>query len=282
MRSKSILTAAIFAAFFITGSAMAETGTYMSTSAGAWSTPSNWKVDTNNDGTYDVPSATVKPTAINHVIIAHNIDVTGNEAADSLDVQASKILDIQTGNTLTLDGTSRTAHTIAGTVRLAGSGSTFAFTSASQSLSGDGKIEGQDNAARITIADTYDLTSNIDVVGSLQIRGLDTSDPPDAGFENNDVVEANRATDANDNKLVLYSGLITGSGEWKMATADAFLNFASGIKADATTAPKLTGPFTVSNGTLEIDENVTTTGSLSFSGGKIQVASGKTFITANN
>lgn len=274
MRSKSILTAATLAAFFMAGSAMAETGTYMSIFDGPWSTVTNWKVDTNNDGTYDVPSATVKPTAINHVIIATDIDVTGNEAADSLDVQTTKTLDVQTDNTLTIDGTSSSAHTIAGTILLSTSTSTVAFTATNHTLSGAGNIEGSHNDAKITIAGTYDLTNGIVINGSLEIHGLDAT--PDGRLINNGTVEATHSA-ANDNTLVLYEGRFSGTGKYKVDTDGATLQVRAGIDDTGMAADFWVGHDANNGGKLDVLEDMVTTGNLIFSRGTIQVAAGKTF-----
>ena len=280
MRSKSILTAATIAAFFITGSAMAETGTYLSISGGDYATASIWKVDTNNDGTYNVNPATVKPTAINHVIVAHDIQVTAGEAADSLDVQTTKTLDIKAGGTLTLDGSDSATHAIAGTVRLSAplSGAAFAtlaFTSNSQFLVGAGKIDGHDNAARITIADTYDLTNGIDIEGSLQIRGLDAT--PDAGLINNGTVEATHSA-ADDDTLVLYSGRFSGnsSGMYKVDGSERKLHVRAGID-DTGMAANFSVGASGNGSTFDVAEDMVTTGNLTFCSGTITVAPGKTF-----
>lgn len=272
MQSKKhfLTTAAlVVAAMFIVDAAMAETGTYMSISNGDWDNPNIWKVDTNNNGTYDVDPATAKPTEDNRVQIGHRVNVTGDEAADTLDVSSAGILDIELGNTLILDNDDDPTNDslIDGTVNLEGAGSRLLFIDTNHTIdftSTKGTIAGASDTARIEIgAGNPTVTNKVNIEGALEIRaGAGTFRNGSTG-----VVNANR--EATPWKLTIYSGTFDGTGTYEVSTnSSAVLLFRAGITANG-----LTGPFTVSNGTLDIrDDDVKTEGHLTLSGsGKIDV-----------
>ena len=265
--------ALVVAAMFIVDAASAETGTYISKSNGAWSTVTIWKVDTDNNGTVDVDPATVKPTEINRVQIGHIVDVTGNEAADTLDVTSSGVLNIQANKTLTLDNDDApTDHSlIDGTVNLEGDLSVLEFIDTDHTIdfvSTKGTIAGASNTASISIGTgNPTVTNKVIIEGALEIRAASGKLTNDTGG----FVRANRS--ATPWTLTLYDGTFDGAGTYEVSTnSSAVLKFRAGV-----TATGLTGAVTVSNGTLEVDANVTTTGNVVQTGGTIDVDDGDTF-----
>lgn len=194
------------------------------------------------------------------------VTIVGDLTANCMKVDGTLLI---ASGTVTLTGNGCATSKIDGTVILQRTAplifGSLAFTTNDHVLKGDGAIVGQDNVTRIQVSGGLTLTSDITIAGALQIHaGAGT-------FKNTGLVQADDGT-ANSDTLVLASGTYTGSGEWKAASADAFLRFGFAV-----TATKLTGDFTVSRGTLDIDADVCTTGNLTFTGGKIDVAAGKSF-----
>ena len=190
--------------------------------------------------------------------------ITGTVSKKCVDVTSTGTIIITSTGTLILTGGAKSTSTIDGTIELTG---TLKITQNNHTLSGQGQIEGQANSARIQVTDNLTLTSSITVRGALEIRAGSGT------FQNDGVVKADDATTTGSrDQLTLFTGTFNGCGEYKVDTSGATLQFRSGI-----TATGLAADFTVSNGALDVDENVTTTGDLSFTGGAISVASGKTF-----
>ena len=204
------------------------------------------------------------PGADDYAHVRHGVSVTRNvEAADHITVNAFVDLVIHGGGRLTLDGDDVTTHSINGTIDLIGAGSKLRFITNSQTLSGSGLIKGQDHGAHISLSNSVTLTSGITIEGALQIRACCGT------FINGatGLVHANRSS--GDKVLMLYDGTFDDAdgAEWKVSNhADAILRF-------SVAATGLEGDFTVHDGTLDIDASVCTTGDLSFTGGKIDVAS---------
>ena len=159
-----------------------------------------------------------------------------------------------------------------GRIELQVSGSTLRFEDNSVTLSGIGYVEGQSNGARIEIAAEnspgISLISSINIVGALEIAGLSADGKTTGTFTNSDIVHADGAS--GDKRITVESGTIDGSGTWQVSHSDAEIQF-------DVAATGLSGTFDIDAGTLDINEDVTTTGDLEFSGGTIEVAATKTF-----
>ncbi len=179
-------------------------------------------------------------------------------------------VDVAGGATLVIEGctltlTGNCTSTIEGSILLSTSSSTLAFTN-NHTVSGDGDIDGQHNSARINITSAVTVTigANLTVHGSMEIQaGSGTLD-------NDGLVEG----DDDGGTLTCYSGTFAGSGVYKVAWPGATLNFASGIDDTGLAADFRVGNATA---TLDIDEDICSTGDLSFTGGTINVAAGKSF-----
>jgi hypothetical protein len=186
----------------------------------------------------------------------YKLTVTG---AGGLTIEAGAKLYVDNGSgavVLTGGGTS----TVNGRIYLQCSGSEFEVDDASQTLEGSGKIIGENNGAKITIAPGTTLTSAITIEGALEIGGGTTplaAHLLGAGtFANNGLVEANRANET----LTIHDGTIEGScdGEFKVATSGATLWFRSAVGDIDETNMGCT--FTQSAGTFDIDINIDTRG----------------------
>ncbi|MCH7703004.1 MAG: hypothetical protein IID37_15080 [Planctomycetes bacterium] len=206
------------------------------------------------------------PTAADRAIIQSgktcNVDVT-TAAADSLNVESGATLNIQAGKKLTIDDTAGSSTTIAGTLNLQGASSELAFIDNSQTIDGAGKIVGQHNAAKITVALSTTLTSDSTIEGNLQITGL-------GDFVNTGTVQASVA-----GILAITAKSIEDDSTalWKISgSSGAILK----INVSDPTSAVLDGDFEIfDDGKLEVDsEGFTTTGTLDWRGGKIDVAIG--------
>lgn len=172
---------------------------------------------------------------------------------------------------LTLTGSGCAVSTVDGKIYLTTYGSVLEFTDNNHTLTGNGQIIGQCNTAKISLVGSITLTSEIKINGSMQIRAGSGT------FDNDGLVEANRANE-NDNRLTLYSGTFSGGiGDYTVNTASAYLQFRAGV-----TATGMSADFIVGAGTLDINENVCTTGDLDFqktgsTSPEIEVAPGTSF-----
>jgi len=194
---------------------------------------------------------------------ANTLEISG---ASGMDINGGLInVDHGSGSVvLSGGGASHYIRGANGELRLTLSGSELSITSSATITYTEtaGKIEGQDDGAKITVGSGITFTSDINIVGAMQI------DATSATFLNHGLVHANR-----DGTLKLASGTVDdsdGAVRWQVSHADAVLWF-------NVAAGDLEGNFDVSAGTLDIDEDVTTTGSLTHTGGTIDVASGKCF-----
>lgn len=213
-------------------------------------------------------TATDPPTAADRAIIVGgktcNVDVT-TAVADSVNVESGATLNIQANQKLTIDDDAGSKTTIAGTLYLQGSGSVLAFTTNNQTIDGAGKIVGQNSAAKITVVSGKILTNESTIEGALKI----TDDTINGTFRNFGTVHANSAgtleisTNAFDDD---------STAMWKVSKSSGVT-----LKLDGTSATKavLDGSFEIfDNGKLVVESpGFTTTGSLVWKGGTIDVAS---------
>jgi hypothetical protein len=275
MKRFMLTGAAIFAAMiFSAAGAMCATVTWDGGAAtNNWNDANNWSNDT-------------LPTSADDVVLPGNsgtpydidMDATagtgGNEGyARTLSIHSDARLDIEAGKILEIGNADGQSSTVDGSIALEGSGSVLRFVySHSVSSNGNGFIDGNNDAARIDIGDDSDpnnttLTSTVTISGGLQV----VSGPSSTGtmtFVNNGVVEANNGSQI----LQINPDVVAGSGEWKVTATDAELNFVTG-------STSLTGAVTINaDGTLDIDDHVETTASLTFSNGDIEVAANKRFV----
>lgn len=232
-----------------------------------WNDGSNWKSNALCQGAdAGVPTAADKVTILSGKTC--NVDVSAAEA-DHIVVESTATLQIDTGNTLTLDGDGNLGvSTITGTIKLEGSSSTLAIITHNQTFAGTGQIIGGDNGARITISAFEKLTNEATIEGKLAIVPATAGD--DATFRNAGTVHANASGTLHVNTKFVED--TAGTDRWKVSTStSAILRF----NPTNTTIPTIDGDFVVSNGTLDVDnKGFLTHGDLSMTGGTIDVASG--------
>lgn len=202
-----------------------------------------------------------------HVKTGQQLNISSDTTANCIHVEAGGYLYIA-GAKLTLTGRgNHTTSIVDGCVVLAGSNSVLQIKKRDHTLSGTGFLIGQHNSALINDHPSnpggLTIASGFTIEGALKTR---------LNLVNNGKVLANDPT-AGADRLTIDTGTITGSGTFEVNTAGAFLQFSSGITANG-----LSGPFTVSNGTLDIrDDDVKTTGDLTQTSGKIDVDDGAMF-----
>jgi hypothetical protein len=192
---------------------------------------------------------------------------TGSLVTDCVDVAATGRIEICGGYALILTGSGgNNVSTINGSIELegAGTGAVLGIITNDHTLAGSGQIIGEDPDATIQISSGLTLTSTTTIEGALQIIT--------GTFMNNGTVEANGPNPGG--VLDINPDVLGGSGNWKVTHSNATLRFTTG-------STSLTGDFLVSAGTLDILDDVETTGDLTFSGGQIYVAANKRFV-ANN
>ena len=277
LTKKHFLTSAalVVAAMFIVDAASA--GSYRSKNVGPadWADAASWQVfiSPNWVNASSAPGASDFAT----IRVGHEIDVASedaNQSVDHMDVYGR--LDIEVGRTLTIDGSDNATTRVDGTINLEGASSRLLFTKpgANNHTIGfdntQGTIAGASNTASITIGTgNPTVTNKVIIAGALEIRAASGKLTNDTGG----FVRANRS--ASPWTLTLYDGTFDGAGTYEVSTNSlAALSFRAGV-----TATGLSGPFTVSNGTLKIHEDVTTTGDLTQTGGTINAAANpsKTF-----
>jgi hypothetical protein len=158
-----------------------------------------------------------------------------------------------------------------GTIRLANCTAAIEIAGGDHSLTGAGTILGECNSvtdpletARIVLTDPVKLTSAVTIAGALQIQAKSGT------FVNEGLVNADGRF--SDKTVTLHGGTFGGDGEWKVSGLGATLHFGALV-----TVNPLGGDFTVSAGTLDIDESVCTTGDLTFTGGTIDVNASESF-----
>lgn len=207
------------------------------------------------------------------ITINGTLTISGTLTASCVKVRSGGKINIASGGILILTGNHGSTSRIDGDIFLQASSAVIEIKDNDHTFSGSGEIIGQANGAEIRekFGQTRQLTLDTDLTvrGALKFK-LD--------LVNNGLVWADDATTAGSrDTLELFSGTFTGSGEWRVqrfrGVNTAILKFAAGI-----TATGLTGDFTVrANTVLDIDDSVTTTGDLTFDGGKIEVAPSKAF-----
>ncbi len=258
MKSKSLITAAAFAAFvFATGPAThAANNTFQPDGDGV-----NGAWNDSNDWSGGIPDATDNVIVPSGKICA--LDTTAG-LADSLEIAGT--LNV-TGVSLTVDGTSDSDHSITGSVFLKDGSASLVFTSTNHTMSGsNGKIDGEHNSAQIEDDNnprTLTINTGFSIVGALQLK-LPVAVSGGAKID---------ADDGNTNRTTItFSVAPTGAGDFKATASSAVMKF--GVASTS-----MSGNFYVSGGgILDVDENVSTTGDLkSFTGtgSKIDVAGGK-------
>jgi hypothetical protein len=262
---RTLLTTAAFIAVLLIGANAQADNTFNNASGNDWNTPANW-----DQGHV--------PTAAENAVIplgeTCNVNIA-TAVADTIEVYGT--LNIQSDCTLTLDNTSSSGSVIDGTVNLewtTGSPATYgtlAFTTNDHTLSyssSAGSIIGAGSECLITLgSDNLDLTSNVTISGALAITesGTRTS----TSFINDGLVSADLANGTLELAVDALDDGTCSTGDWEVCASGATLQFSVG-------SVKLSGDFYVSDGTLDLDANVSTEGRPRFSGGTID-ATGVTF-----
>ena len=269
MKAKSILTTAaiLAAALFILDVPAANAAVnYWQASrgdSGNWTDTAHWSLG-------HVPTAS-EPVDFPALSGAYIVTMNANEGAGSnegyaqtLTMHANCTLNIPTGKVLEIGSADSQTSTINGDIHLQASGSTLRFMY-SHTLAGAGTLDGQDNGAKIEIADSEMLTSTTTIEGNCQI--LPVPDATNTTFLNSGTVHANNPGTLD---LAVYS-LGSPGGNWQVSTsASAILEFSVG-------STTMTGRFDVDAGKVTVEDNVDTNGVLDFQGGTIDVASGAYF-----
>ncbi len=272
MKARSLLTtAALFAAALfiidVPAANAADRYFYHGGAAQAWSS-ANWYQDAAHT------KGALEPTRTDHAIIEADCYLGADEVCQSFAVDDGVTLELANGATgymLEVGDQDGRTSTVDGTVLLSDDTSKLEFDYAhTVSTSDSGDIDGAHNSARIDITganDTVTISSGVTVHGAMQIRAGSGT------FDNDGLVEADAAAE-NDNTIECYDGTFAGgSGTYKVATSGATLKFASGITADSMSAA-----FDVGGGTLDMDDDdVDTSGGLTFTDGTIDVAAGARF-----
>jgi len=273
---RRILTsAAIFAAVMICVP-VAGARNIESVKSGDWDALDTWQLV--GGGAVDP-----KPGADDSVTVknTHEVDVRlSAEYADNITVQSGGTVDIEQTCSLTLDGSTSATSYVSGTgvIHLENSGSILRFTSNSHTISfvtSAGAIQGDHNSANIEIAGSKTVTSYVTIAGALQI--VPVSGESNTMFLNRGTVQADRSTASSVLKVAVttlnYCNCGTAAdGDWSVSHANSTLRFDVSSTA-------LQGDFTVSAGTLDINSDITTCGSLTQTGGVIDVAAGRVFRT---
>ena len=263
MKRTLMTTAAICAALLLATGANAADKYFYHTQGTpqAW-TSANWYTAPDGGG-----SSTTKPGTSDRAIIEADCFMSTSEEAESIEVEVGQELDIRTNQTLTLNNGSSEDSVIAGTLDLEASGSELEFTTNNHQISGAGKIDGSSDSARLRISSaiTVTVSQHTSVTGAMEIRaGSGTLD-------NDGTVEADNAG-AGNSTLTCFDGTFAGSGEYKVSTVGATMQFSSGISDTGMAAD-----FTMTAGTLDVNEEVVTTGEYSQTGGTLDVVAGKKF-----
>lgn len=160
---------------------------------------------------------------------------------------------------------------INGALFLEASSSTLEIAGSDHGVDGSGAIIGSNSSADIVIGDGLTLTSQITIEGMLQIVPSIGAGPTRFINGTRGLVHAHATGTLDVNVDALDDGSNVSPGNWQIRpNAKAVLKF-------STASTLLSGNFTISNGTLDFDEDVTTTGDLIQTGGTIDVAPGKTF-----
>lgn len=179
-----------------------------------------------------------------------------DETYDCMYVSGILIID---GATLTLTGPG--SSTVTGTVVLTDRYSNLRFTTNPHRVDGSGVIVGADDDAQINVTSGVTLTSSVTVCGHLKITGA-------GSFTNEGLVHAN----TNGTLSLEISGTLEDTNashvtRWQVSASGGVLHFDAAIGS----ATGLDGRFVVSAGTLNFNAAVTSKGRLELSGGTVQV-----------
>lgn len=241
-----------------------------------------------NDGSKWSPAGT--PTAAHDVVFpvgsgsSYKVEISINATAGSvtlpstvtLEIRASKRLEVgyvdvdgviivKSGGRLELNACATSSND--GLIDLVQASATIRISAETHTINGSGSILGRLDSVAIQLSSGAALTNQTTIGGSLKIEPVAGATGTCFSNSTGGVVATAGGT-----LLVNSHVLGSGSGEWRVTGSGATLEFDCG-------STSLSGNFTVSAGTLKIDASVCTSGNLTFSGGKIQVAAGKSFQT---
>ncbi len=235
-----------------------------------WQTAANWDLGS-------VPSAGDEAEIRNGLtaVVRGTSDICG-----FVDIQGNGEVVVEASAKLTLDGngTARTSA-IASDARLylEGSGAELAVIDDDHTLSGAGKVVGQDDAAKITVTTGETLTNSLTAVdpstagitGHLEISGA-------GNFTNNGIVNADTGGESAARLKIAVTGTLedTTGDHWMATAANSILSFDSAlvtISADG----MLSGNFVISGSSSAEIENheqcLRTEGRLEMSDGLLDV-----------
>jgi len=194
-------------------------------------------------------------------------------------LQVDGTLIILANKTLTIDGASiNPTHSddseVDGNLYLNGSESCLTFTSIDQTMHGDndGEIAGKANDARIKIDDVT-LTNSITMSGQMSIERLSGS----ARFCNGStgVVRAGNPNASGSDEILSLASNLTVIDDSDRSTASWEVTDPDGILQFNEAATGLVGNFIVDNcGTLDVNADITTTGSLTQTAGTVDASPG--------
>jgi len=164
---------------------------------------------------------------------------------------------------------SNARHVIEGRLTLDKANSELRINTYSTVIAGGGRIVGENSTARIGV-DAVELKCESTVEGALTIEGPGGSGTTGT-FINDGLVHANRTSSP---WIIACDDVIfKGSGEYRVGSnSSSEINFEPGVQATTMAAN-----FTDGGGTLDMDDDVITTGHFSFVSGTLEVASGKVF-----
>lgn len=237
--------------------------------SGSWAS-GNFKLGTSCDGqqTNDLPGTDDKV----FIMAGKTCNVTVDDAvASHIVLQNTATLNIQAGKKLTLHGQDATTSTIDDDLVLEGSESELAIATNNHTLNlgtASGRIVGNDNGAKITIAVDKILISTIPIEGKLEIAGNGTLD-------NRNTIHANTGGTIHINTKFVDDTASATVTRWKVSSSSsAVLRF----NITDTMVPVLAGSFEIrGGGTLDLDNlGLFTTGDLLLTTGYIDVATGAT------
>jgi len=241
------------------GQALAATKTFTA-SSGNWSASGNW-------------SGGNLPLTGDDVVINTNsactYDLTSNEPTiKSITVSSGASLTIGSGKDLELASDGASSSALTGNITLTSSTSGIILHD-THTITGSGKIIGQNDGAFITIADLTTLTlgSSATIEGNLTIK--ETSGT--ATFVNQGTVHANATGTLWVNTRTVDD---SSTGLWRVSTANSVLRFDPSFSSCHGIGPmSLEGDFTVEAGELDVDcPGFNTSGTLTWTGGTINCA----------
>jgi len=258
--ARTWMTGVLLCVALATGTALASTRTFTAAS-GNWSAAGNWQ-------------SGILPVTGDDVVIGSynscNYDLTTSEPqVKSLTVTGGATLTINSGRSLELatDGTSISEIGLYASVVLSSSTSQLIVLD-SHTITGYGKILGQDDSASIVVYDgkTLTLDTSAAIEGRLKIVNQTSTG---GTFENKGTVHANASGTLWVNPKYI---LDTATGLWKSSTASSVLRFDSTLSGFIGPVA-LDGDFTIDAGALDVDfPGLDTDGTLTWTGGVIDCA----------